>query len=170
MSAFIQPIHNASGEKKARSVINFYGSWTGRNSRVKGHSHGGSQQKIQERMNCPENDHVLVVDEYNTTKTCGSCLHPVELQWQRQEDGTYRRCKGVVNCSNPRCPSRLASNQTTKGRDASGAENIALSGLSTLMSTDSKPLPAFQRGGHTTAYHLAAPYQSKTIIGASSGH
>lgn len=56
---------------------------------------GGRQQKIQERMNCPENDHVLVVDEYNTTKTCGSCLHLVELQWQRQEDGTYRRCKGA---------------------------------------------------------------------------
>lgn len=103
-------------------------------------------------MNAPENDHLLVVDEYNTTKTCGSCLHHVELQWQRQEDGTFKRCKGAVNCANPTCPRRLASKQTTKGRDASGAENIALSGLLALVSEDAKPLPAFQRGGHTTAY------------------
>lgn len=159
-----------TNKKQRSSVLHFYGSWTGRNSRIKGHSRQGSQQKMQQRMNCPENDHVLVIDESNTTKTCGSCLHRVELQWQRQEDGTFRRCKGAVNCGNPRCPLRLDSNQTTKGRDSSGANNIALSGLSMLMSQDSKPLPVFQRGAYTTAYQLAEPFEPTNIIGASTGH
>lgn len=70
---------DSKNKKQRSSVLHFYGSWSSRNNRVKGYARPGSQKKIQERMMAPENDHLLVVDEYNTTKTCGSCLHRVEL-------------------------------------------------------------------------------------------
>jgi hypothetical protein len=141
-------------------VIYCVGHWQGVNCTIKGHSRRG-MKKIRKQY-CALGS-VGITNEYNTSKLCSHCFSRVVLHRVRRTiNGVERvvRLNGAVNCVNPRC---LARN-TTRGRDANAAANIALSGASVLLSADGQPLPPFRRHTNDTRYILDEHFGVDTKI------
>ncbi|CEP07346.1 hypothetical protein [Parasitella parasitica] len=127
-----------------RSVVTFVGDWSGVSTFVKGHTRR-STKPYYKQLSAPENDHLVVVDEFASTITCNSCFSRNQKQFCRLPSGKIRRVPGAVYCINPQCPRRLNSNATTTNRDRNGAMNTTLVGFSSLISEDGHSLPPFQR-------------------------
>ncbi|RUS29078.1 hypothetical protein BC938DRAFT_481086 [Jimgerdemannia flammicorona] len=140
--------------KQTPAVIHCIGHWQGINSTIKGHCRRG-MKKIREQHRVY--GHVGITNEYNTSKTCPFCFSRVVLHRTRRTiDGRKQvvRLNGTIECVHPRCPARRI-NHTTRGRDASAAANIALSGASVVLAADCQPLPPFRRDANHTRYNLA---------------
>ncbi|KAF7722554.1 hypothetical protein EC973_002978, partial [Apophysomyces ossiformis] len=78
---------------------------------------------------------VVIVNEYNTSKTCHWCLKPQQLQKYRGKDDKVRKCNGAVCCVNPNCVS-VVNGCNTINRDSNASKNIALKGVAMIVSTD----------------------------------
>ncbi|KAK4513356.1 40S ribosomal protein S27 [Mucor velutinosus] len=122
-------------------MVSFIGNWH-RNTQ---YLHGHSTRSMKPYMSTlSTRSTVRLVDEYNFTKICCSCFKETQKQLVGDEDNRMKRNLGAVTYFNPECPKRLAK-QTTMNRDEQGASNIALIGLSALVSLNNKVLPPFSR-------------------------
>ena len=136
-------------------LFTFVGNWSGNTQYLRGHARR-SLKPIIARLKSVENDEVHFVDEYKSTITCSSCFEVTTKQVVRTTENKKRRIKGAVACLNSRCPRRLATRSTTINRDTNGARNIALIGLSSIISTNGRPLPPFQRGVNESNKYVQA--------------
>lgn len=138
-----------SGTRSSQSAVHFYGQWQPKNCMIKGHARRGTKRlRVQQRRQSL----VVMVDEFNTSKTCHWCLKPLRLQKYRTVDGRIRRRNGAVQCVNPQCIS-LAEGCSTMNRDGNASKNIALKGTSMVVSIDGTPLAPFN-SKHTSTYEL----------------
>ena len=145
MSNKREEVFNRLGFDSKCPMFTFVGNWSRNAMYLRGHTQR-SLKPVITRLKSVEKDEVHIVDEFRSTITCSSCFEVTSKQIVRAQDGKKRRVKGAVVCSNPLCPRRVSTRCTTINRDGNGARNIALIGITSIISTDGRPLPPFQRG------------------------
>lgn len=76
----------------SEKTVHFYGHWQPTNSYIRGHARRGLKRLrgVQRRKGL-----VVIVNEYNTSKTCHWCLKPLQLQKYRGKDSKVRKCNGA---------------------------------------------------------------------------
>ena len=125
-------------------MFTFVGNWSRNAMYLRGHTQR-SLKPVITRLKSVEKDEVHFVDEFRSTITCSSCFEATSKQIVRAQDGKKRRVKGAVVCSNPLCPRRVSTRCTTINRDGNGARNIALIGITSIISTDGRPTATFSK-------------------------
>ncbi|KAF7726950.1 hypothetical protein EC973_008145, partial [Apophysomyces ossiformis] len=137
----------------SQKAVHFYGHWQPTNSRIRGHARRGLKRlrEVQRRKGL-----VVIVNEYNTSKTCHWCLKPLQLERYRGKEGKARKCNGAVCCVNPNCVSAV-NGCSTMNRDGNASKNIALKGVSMIVSTDGSPILVFS-SQYSSNYKLAQQF------------
>ena len=123
------------------------------------------------RKNHMQHVPVVMQDEFRSSSTCVFCYSPV-LQMPSTittSEGRTRQRKthGALMCVNPHCPAVVAG-YTTFNRDALAATAIGIAAVTTMYSTNGRPLPPFDHKEPSTTRNYALDSQS--TLGSSSVH
>ena len=147
----------ATKRKKKRRCIHFFGNWTPRNCPIGGHARRGTK-KLEQALASAPHDKIERVDEYASSKTCPYCFADLIPHTYNRTGNQRKKVNGAKFCCNPECPSRRR-NCSTINRDAVGAQNIALIGMTMALARDGLPLPPFRRSvAKTTRAYLEINY------------
>ncbi|KAI9258813.1 hypothetical protein BDA99DRAFT_102309 [Phascolomyces articulosus] len=95
---------------------------------------------------------VALQNELMPSQICVFCFQPPSLLPATiLKDGKKQKkhSHGTLTCNNSNCPAVLAG-YTTFNRDAVGATGIGLAAVTTIFSSDKKPLPPYNPSASTT--------------------
>ncbi|KAI9267641.1 hypothetical protein EDC94DRAFT_646414 [Helicostylum pulchrum] len=99
-------------KRKQGYVVTFIGNWSINVSYIRGNNQRSSDTILQ-KFSSVESDITFTVDEIRSTVTCSSCFEVTAKQIVRVGENEKRRVKGVVTCTNNKCPSRLFCSSCT---------------------------------------------------------